>query len=154
MKKKLSIVLGADHRGYKLKEYIKKVFLSESYSIEWYDVGAYNDVQSDYPEFAYAAICELQKEVAVYAILLCGTGVGMAITANRFPKIFAGVAWSEEVARLCKEDDNVDVLVVPADYVNEDDTMRIISAWLHAEFKHDRYEKRIAMINALDISKK
>ncbi len=73
----------------------------------------------------------------------------MAITANRFPKIFAGVAWNEEIARLSKQDDNVNVLVLPADYVSNDEALRIILAWLHAEFKHDRYEKRIAMINAL-----
>lgn len=149
MKKKISIVLGTDHRGYHLKEYIKKSFRSDLYIIEWFDVGAHNDERSDYPEFASAAVHELLDRNAEYAILLCGTGIGMAITANRFPKIFAGVAWNEEIARLSKQDDNVNVLVLPADYVSNDEALRIILAWLHAEFKHDRYEKRIAMINAL-----
>ena len=149
MKKKIAMALGADHRGYHLKEYIKKRFMSDFYDIEWCDKGAYNDERSDYPEFAQAAVHELLNNNAHGALLLCGTGVGMAITANRFSRIFASVAWNEEIARLSKEDDNVNVLVMPADYVGNDEALCIVGSWLHASFKHDRYEKRIAMINAL-----
>lgn len=148
--KTLVIALGADHRGYSLKEYIKEGFVSDHYAISWVDVGAYTDVRSDYPVFAQLAVHTLLDEKAQCAILFCGTGIGMAVVANRFPKIYAGVAWNETIAHLSKEDDNVNVLVIPADYVTNDQAYRIILAWLHAEFKHDRYEKRIAMIDALE----
>lgn len=152
MSEKIVIVLGADHRGYHLKEYCKKNFTSKQHDISWLDVGAYNDERSDYPVFAQAAIQEMLQGKASHAVLLCGTGIGMAVTANRFPGVFAGVVWNEEIARRCKEDDNVNVLVIPADYINEKQLLTIIQAWLCAQFKHDRYEKRIEMINAIKIT--
>jgi ribose 5-phosphate isomerase B len=152
MNEKISIVVGADHRGYFLKEYCKNNFRSQRYIISWHDVGAFNIERSDYPVFAQAAVEEMLHDRASRAILFCGTGVGMAVAANRFRGIFAGVAWNEDVARRCKEDDNINALVIPADYIKENMLLPIVTAWLHAEFKHDRYEKRIAMINDLKIT--
>jgi ribose 5-phosphate isomerase B len=86
---------------------------------------------------------------AEYGVLLCGTGVGMAIAANRFKGIFAAVAWNEAVARASKEDDNANVLVLPADDLSEEQTLRIVSAWLGAHFKEGRYRERVAQIDRL-----
>lgn len=149
MKKTVRIALGADHRGYHHKAYIMKNLVVDEYAIQWIDVGAYNDIRSDYPEYAIAACEQLLHYNADCAILLCGTGVGMAIAANRFPTIYAAVAWNQEIARLCKEDENANVLVIPADFVTCQDTVLCIDVWLRAAFKHDRYEKRIAMINSI-----
>jgi ribose 5-phosphate isomerase B len=149
MKKALSIVIGADHRGYDLKKKLISNFTHDQYEISWIDVGAYNDERSDYPEFSIAACHHILKQKADCGILLCGTGTGMAVTANRFPTIYAGVAWNEEIARLNKTDDNVNVLVLPADFVDYAQSVSMIQAWLSAEFKHDRYEKRIGMIDAI-----
>jgi ribose 5-phosphate isomerase B len=80
---------------------------------------------------------------------LCGSGVGMSIAANRHPGIFAALAWNQEVARQCKEDDNANVLVLPADFISEDQMMGIIMAWLGARFKGGRYQERIKMIDKL-----
>lgn len=151
MKQELRIVLGADHRGYEFKKKLIADFVHDRYEISWIDVGAYNDRRSDYPEFSIAACHQILKQKADCGILLCGTGTGMVIAANRFPTIYAGVAWNEEIARLNKEDDKVNVLVIPADFVEYEQSVLMIHAWLNAEFKHDRYEKRIAMIDAISI---
>lgn len=151
MKKTLRIVIGADHRGYPLKKNLITNFFCDTYEIVWIDVGAHNDERSDYPEFSTAASYQIIKQKADCGILLCGSGTGMAICANRFPTVYAGVAWNEEIARLNKEDDNVNVLVLPADFVDYEQSVRMIQSWLNAEFKHDRYEKRIAMIDAISL---
>ena len=148
MNQPLKLVIGADHRGYSLKRHLISSFVTEQV-IEWIDVGAYNEERSDYPEFAIAASKVLQEKKADYGIVSCATGTGMAIAANRFPGVYAGVAWNANIARLAKEDDNVTMLVLPSDYISFDDAHEMICAWLSAEFKQGRYEKRLAMIDEI-----
>lgn len=151
MKRPLKLVIGADHRGYELKQYLIGSFVTDRV-IEWIDVGAYNEERSDYPEFAIAASKILQAKKADYGVLSCATGTGMAIAANRFSGVYAGVVWNVDVARLAREDDNVTMLVLPSDYISFAEAREMVQAWLSAEFKHGRYEKRLAMID--EITKK
>lgn len=143
----LRIAIGADHRGYQLKEYLKTVPLFGNYTIEWVDVGTFAPDRTDYPIYAQKLSGLLLNQQAQSGILLCGTGTGMCIAANRFPGIYAGVAWNETVARLNREDDNCNVLVLPSDYVAEQDVVAIVTSWITAEFKDGRYAERIAMID-------
>lgn len=147
--KKVTLVIGADHRGYHYKEMLKHIDELSGYTISWIDVGAFTDERSDYPLFAHKAIEVLQEKKADLAVLLCGSGIGMALAANRYTKVYAGVVWNREVARQAREDDNVNVLVIPADYVDAETTRAMLCAWLGATFKKGRYEERIAMIDAL-----
>jgi ribose 5-phosphate isomerase B len=146
------IALGADHRGFALKEFLKKEYTCSDVKIMWNDVGAYDDARSDYPVFARAAIQELKGDKADCAILLCATGIGMAIVANRFAGIYAGVAWNPEIARAAKEDDNMNVLVLPCDMITHVQAAAIVDAWIQAKFKEGRYQKRISMIDQVDRS--
>ncbi len=138
----MKIVIGADHRGYICKEHIKNMLPN----YEWIDVGAHTGERSDYPEFAHAAIHSMQKEKIEHAILLCGSGIGIAIAANRYENILAGVAWNVTVARQAKAHDNVNVLVLPCDYISHEESVIMITTWLTTEFLGGRYAKRIAMI--------
>ena len=142
-----NIAIGADHRGYRYKASLMNRFAIAGHTINWIDVGTYNETRTDYPEYA-KVVCEKIKEgEAQYGILFCGTGIGMAIVANRYKGIYAGVAWNEQVARLSKEDDNVNVLVIPADFVTEDEIHDMVRAWLTASFLEGRYQKRLSMID-------
>ena len=146
----LKIAIGADHRGYTMKEYIKEQLkVVNDLDIVWLDVGTDKPDRSDYPEFAIAAVQAMSAGKTNTAILLCGTGIGMAITANRFPGIYAGLVWNKEVARLAKEDDNCNVLVLPSDFVSNDEAIACITAWLQATFKNGRYEQRIKLIDSI-----
>lgn len=141
------VAIGADHRGFALKEDIKEYFSKNSDRINFIDIGAHSVERSDYPLFAKKA-AELVVSGKAYAgILLCGTGVGVAIVANRWKGVYAGVAWNVEIARLAKEDDNVNVLCLPADYLAPEVACEIIKAWLSAEFKGGRYAERLHMID-------
>jgi len=147
--KKIVIAIGADHRGFSMKEFLKKECIVSGYAIIWQDVGAHSDERSDYPLFAMRAVGHMKQKKADCSVLLCGTGVGMAIAANRFKGIYAALVWNIDVARQAKEDDNANVLVLPSDYIDNEKARAMVVAWLEAEFKYQRYEKRIAMIDAI-----
>ncbi len=141
----MNIAIGADHRGFAYKEFIKKQFAA----ITWHDVGTYSADRTDYPIFS-KALCDLISQGKAQAgILICGSGVGMAIAANRYSAIYAGVAWNEAVARVAKEDDNINVLVIPSDFITQEMAVACINAWMAASFKKGRYQERISMIDAI-----
>lgn len=144
----MKIAVGADHRGFEHKEYLKKQTDISGISIDWIDVGAYHAARSDYPIFAQKACYEMLNNGAGKAILICGTGVGMAMAANRFKKIYAAVAWNEEIARLCVQDDNANVLVIPSDFVSCEQALALVKTWIATPFKGGRYQDRISMIDA------
>lgn len=146
----MKIVIGADHRGFAYKELIKEIITDiDLTSIEWIDIGAFDTDRSDYPQYAIIASTELIEKRADVGVLLCGSGVGMAIAANRFPGIYAAIAWSEESARIGREDDNANVLVIPCDFVVAEQAIEIVRVWLRAEFKGDRYRERLEMIDTI-----
>lgn len=143
----MKIALGTDHRGFMLKELLKKHANLASIPIEWVDFGAFDANRSDYPIFVDKVCAAMASKSADYGILLCGSGVGMSIAANRTPGIYAALVWNPEVARASKEDDNANVLVLPADYISEVQMLAIVTAWLGATFKGGRYQERIDMID-------
>jgi len=145
----MKLALGADHRGYQLKEYLKQADALAHLNIEWIDVGAFDSERSDYSVFSIEAAKIVQSNKASGAVLLCGTAVGMAIAANRFKSIYAAVVWQPEIARLAKEDDNANIIVLPADYVSQEQAVESIEQWLAATFKGGRYQQRIDLIDQL-----
>lgn len=144
---KISITVGADHRGFELKEFLKQKHQVGSYSITWLDCGAFSDERTDYPIFAQLVVQNIITEQATLGLLLCGSGIGMSIAANRFSGIYAGLVWNEEVARLAREDDNCNILVVAADFCDELLLLKMVDAWLHAEFKQGVYADRLKLID-------
>lgn len=138
-----SIIIGTDHRGYAHKEYIIHT-LSE---YNWIDVGAFSPERSDYPLFAHKAAQAIVDKQVDLGVLICATGIGMAITANRYVGVYAGVVWDVQVAELARAHDNVNVLVIPSDYIDLEGTVLCITTWLQAKFLQGRYAQRIAMID-------
>jgi len=143
----MKIVIGADHRGFNHKEYIKQHITL----IQWIDVGAFNTKRSDYPIFSHA-VCKmiLQGEGVDLGVLICGTGVGMAITANRYKNIYAALAWNKEIARQSREHDNANIIVLPSDYVSVEQAVAMVNAWREVSFIGGRYAERIKMIDEME----
>ena len=144
----MKLILATDHRGFLLKEYLKTLTHVNQQAVTWVDVGAFTADRSDYPIFAHAAIQEFHTRGADGIILLCGSGNGMAIVANRSAHIYACVAWNASIAMLAKTDDNCNALVIPADVITQQEITQIISCWLSAPFKGGRYARRLALIDA------
>lgn len=149
MPSELHIAIGADHRGFVLKQNILKATTIAGYKMVWHDCGADTAERSDYPVFAQKVSVLVRAgadniELPVTrGILLCGTGTGMAIAANRYRGIYAAVAWNEDIARRAREEDWTNVLVLPADYLSIDESLACIAAWIKAEPKPGRYHDRI-----------
>ena len=124
----MKIAIGADHRGYELKQAIQAALTS----FDWHDCGTHSIERTDYPIYAQAVVKELLTGTVSAGVLLCGTGIGMAIAANRHPGIYAALAWSSAIAIRAKEEDAANILVLPADYVTVEQAVTMIKAWLAA----------------------
>ena len=137
MKKRIAI--GSDHRGFDVK---KKLIdhLFNDVDIEWQDIGTFTDERTDYPPFAQEVARLVAEGAADLGILSCGSGIGIAVAANRYKKIYAGVVWNTQVAQMAKEDDNINILVIPADFVTFEEAIEITQAWLSSTFKKGRYQ--------------
>jgi ribose 5-phosphate isomerase B len=139
------IPVGADHAGYALKERLVSELRRLGY--EPLDLGAHSTESTDYPEYAHEVAARVEHHDAERGVLLCGTGLGMAYAANRHPGVRAAVAWSPEVARLAREHNDANVLVLPARFVSPEDGLEILRTWLATEFAGGRHARRIAKID-------
>jgi len=140
-----TIGLACDHTGFEFKEFIKK--LLEKRGLTYKDFGAYSTERSDYPDFAHKLCEAIESNEIEMGIALCGTGNGMAITLNKFRFIRAGLAWTEEIARLVSAHNKANVLVIPARFVTQEDVVKIVDAYFDAPFEAGRHLERINKIN-------
>ena len=142
------IAIGSDHGGYKLKEEIKRYL--EEIGTEYKDVGTNSEEKTDYPIYAKEVAKAILYKECEKGILVCRSGHGMAIAANKFKGIRAANLTSEEDAKFAKADDNVNVLTLGADYLKPEEAIRILRVWLGTEFKGGRYGERIKMIEEIE----
>lgn len=143
----MKIAIGADHRGFEHKKELLEITTLANIAIEWIDVGSFNAERSDYPVYSDVVCHHLLNGTADAGILLCGSGVGMSIAANRFEKIYAALVWNVAVAQASKEDDNANILVFASDYNSAHECADMLAAWLGAQFKQGRYQERLEMID-------
>jgi ribose 5-phosphate isomerase B len=110
-----------------------------------------NSVEStDYADYAHPLARRVSEGEAQRGVLLCGTGLGMSYTANRYPRVRAAVAWSPEVAKLSREHNDANVLVLPARFVSEEEGISILSTWLETPFEGGRHARRVEKIEHQD----
>lgn len=139
----MKISIGSDHRGFELKTRIIKNLRN----VSWLDVGTTTKERTDYPIFAKKVCKNVLDAEVERGILICSSGIGMSIAANRFPGIYAALCWNVEIATSATQDDNANILVLPADFLEVKSAYRIINVWLHTDFKGGRYQKRLKMID-------
>ena len=138
------IPIGADHAGFELKEKLKAALSGMGYEVE--DVGTHSTAATDYADFAHPVATEVETGVARRGILLCGTGLGMAYTANRHPHVRAAVAWNAEIAALARLHNDANILVLPARFVTEAAGVAILKTWLDTPFEGGRHQRRVDKI--------
>ncbi len=145
----MTIYLGADHKGYHLKgqlfEYLKK----HGYKVQ--DVGSAElDPDDDFPEFAARVVSaiKISNDRDPRGILICGSGQGMAMAANRFKGIYATLGWNKQSARESRDEDNSNVLCIPAKHVNEKEMKLIVEVWLNTPF--DSAARRVRRLRQID----
>ncbi len=142
------IAIGSDHGGYKLKEEIKK-YLEEK-EIEYTDCGTFNEESVDYPEIAKAVALEIQNKECDKGIVICRSGIGMSIVANKFKGIRCAKCNDEEEAKFSRMHNDANMLAIGADYVDINKAVRIVRAWIATEFQGGRHEDRIKIIEKIE----
>jgi len=138
------ITIASDHGGYMAKKSIKQWLYDQGHHVR--DWGTKNEHSCDYPDYA-KGVCELVAEAgADFGILVCGTGIGMSMTANRNPKIRAGLCKDVQTAELTRQHNNANVLCLGARVTDPTLINSIVQAFIHTEFEGGRHQKRIDKI--------
>jgi len=142
------IAIGSDHGGYLLKEELKK-YLDEK-EIPYVDFGTDSEERTDYPVFAKKVALAVQNKECDKGILVCGTGFGMTIIANKFKGIRCASCWNEDVAKLFKGHNDGNVIALPGRFINVSQAVSILRAWLGSEFMEGRHTERLQMIEDVE----
>jgi ribose 5-phosphate isomerase B len=140
----MPILIASDHAGFALKEQLERALRDRGYDVE--DLGTNSEASTDYPDYAHPLAERVSRGDVERGVLLCGTGLGMSYTANRYPHVRAAVAWNVEVARLAREHNDANVLVLPARFVSPEQGLEILATWLDTEFAGGRHARRVDKI--------
>jgi ribose 5-phosphate isomerase B len=144
----MKIALASDHAGYAEKEKLKS--LLNDLGLEFEDLGTQSEASVDYPDYARKVAEEVSEGRADQGILICGSGTGMAITANKVRGVRAAVGWSEETARLARQHNDANVLAIGARTTPPERIPEIVRAWFNADFEGGRHSARLEKITRLE----
>lgn len=144
----MKIAIGADHAGFEVKEKIKQQLAEMNLEVE--DLGTNSTDSVDYPDFGAKVGRAVASGEADEGIVVCGSGIGIAIAANKIHGIRAAQAWNEETARLARQHNNANVLSIGARVLPENEIPKIVKAWFDAKFEGGRHEGRVEKISELE----
>lgn len=141
----MKIAIGSDHAGYQLKKNIINKFKDK---IDFKDVGTYSEESVDYPDYAHLAAKELISNKVERVILICGSGNGIQMTANKHNNIRCALCWNEEITHLARQHNDANAISLPARFINENVAEKIVEAFIKTTFEGGRHQKRTKKINA------
>ena len=141
----MKIALGGDHAGFTYKQAIIE-FLEEK-GLETYDFGPGSDASVDYPDFAHPLAKSVEDGENDLGILVCGSGNGVAMTANKHQNIRAALCWNTELAELARQHNNANVLCLPARFISLEEAKACVNAFVEAEFEGGRHDRRVGKIS-------
>ena len=147
----MKIAIGSDHRGFEAKQQIKAIIAE--LGNECIDFGTNDSNPVDYPDPAYSAAMAVSKKQADKAILVCATGIGMSITANKVNGIRAALCHDELSAQISRDHNDANVLCLSGDQVGEILLRKIVEVWLNTKFSGGRHERRVRKIKAIEEGK-
>lgn len=144
-----TIPIASDHAGVEMKDRLVAELRKLGYNPD--DVGSKDPSKpDDYPDFGRQVAKEVSDGEVKRGILLCGSGVGMDIVANRFPGVRAALAWAPEIGELSRKHNDSNVLVLPARFISESDALKTMKLWLDTKFEGGRHERRVKKIDSED----
>jgi len=140
----MKILIAADHAGFELKELIKSRFSS---FYEWEDFGTYSEKSVDYPDYVHPLAEKISLNDNLMGIIICGSGNGVAMTANKHPNVRAAICWNQEIASLARKHNNANVLALPARFISNEAAFDIINTFFSTDFESGRHLLRVNKIN-------
>lgn len=144
-----TILIASDHRGFALKEKLK-VYLTKKFFLKVKDLGTYCQDPCDYPLLAYQLAKEISKGKYRGGILICNSGIGHSIVANKVPGVRAALCYNTKAARFSREHNDSNILVIGSGFVNEIQAKRIIGTWLKTQFLGGRHKRRLDQITKIE----
>jgi ribose 5-phosphate isomerase B len=142
--KNFKIAIGADHAGFELKE--KVVNWLKDLQPELTDIGTFSNDSVDYPDFAHAVAGEVEKGNYDLGILICGTGIGVDMTANKHQGIRSALCWNKDIARLARSHNKANIICLPGRFITIEEAKDILDTFLNTEFEGGRHQNRINKI--------
>lgn len=142
------IAIGSDHGGFELKEAIKSLLVDRAVIVQ--DLGTDNGDSVDYPDFAEKVARKVSSGEADKGILVCGTGIGMSIVANKFPGVRAALATDTYMAKMAKQHNNANILVLGGRVIDKNEAREMVEIWMDTEFEGGRHQVRLEKIKDLE----
>ena len=142
------LVIGSDHGGLELKEAVKAALTARGIAID--DYGTDNGDSVDYPDFAEKVAGAVSSGDVALGILVCGTGIGMSIAANKFPGVRAALATDEFMAQMAKQHNNANILVLGGRVLPVDLAIKMVNVWLDTEYEGGRHQQRLDKITKVE----
>ena len=144
MTKKI-IPIGADHAGFQLKEKVKTYLTAKGYELR--DFGCYSEESIDYPDFGHPVANIVEENPGMLGILICGSGNGINMTANKHQGIRSALCWKKEIAELARQHNNANIITLPARFISEEEAIEMIDVFLSTDFEGGRHQNRIDKIS-------
>lgn len=135
------IAIGADHAGFEYKETIRQYLAEQGYTVD--DYGTYSSESADYADFAHPVASAVEEDRADWGILVCGSGQGVAMTANKHQGIRAALVWLPEIATVTRQHNNANVLCLPQRFIALETALECVGQFLNTEFEGGRHERRV-----------
>jgi ribose 5-phosphate isomerase B len=139
------IAIGADHAGFALKEYLKTWLEKAGHTL--HDFGTHSSESADYPDFAHPVALAVENKEFDLGLLVCGSGNGVAMSANKHQGIRAAICWNEDLAALAREHNDANILCLPARFVSQEEAERILDRFLNSSFEGGRHARRVNKIS-------
>ena len=141
----MRISIGNDHAGVEYKNYIREYLLDKNIQVNNYGTDSLDSV--DYPDFAHPVSNDVNEEKSDLGILICGSGNGVCMTANKYKNIRAALCWNKELALLSKSHNNANIVCIPARFIEKKEALEIIKTFISEEFEGGRHERRVNKIS-------
>jgi ribose 5-phosphate isomerase B len=139
------IAIGSDHAGFELKEALITYLKSKNTEVS--DKGCYSSDRSDYPDFGHAVAAAVQKNEVPLGILMCGSGNGINMAANKHKGIRAALCWTAEIAEMARRHNDANILVLPARYISKEEAFKCVDLFLKTDFEGGRHQQRVEKID-------
>ena len=143
-KMKKIIPIGADHAGFELKERIISYLTEKGYEMK--DFGCYSTDSIDYPDFGHPVAQMVEENIGMLGILICGSGNGISMTANKHQGVRSALCWKKELAQLARQHNDANIITLPARFISEDEGIEMIDIFLSTEFEGGRHQNRVNKI--------
>ena len=143
----MRVAIGSDHAGFQLKELLKPYLVSKGFEVE--DFGTFSEERADYPDFAHPVALAVEEIQVDRGVLICGSGNGVNMTANRHPFVRSALCWNPEIATLARQHNDANIIALPARFMSEEEAKKCIDAFFSTEFEGGRHEARVSKIEEI-----